>query len=60
MHLEIFLLAKGQKHADRQFHSIWISWNSGKEAKMAKCVAYKVDSNDQTTTDFEIKIFLSY
>ena len=60
MHLEIFLLAKGGKHADWQFHSIWISWNSGKEAKMAKCVAYKVDSNGWTTTDFEIKIFLTY
>ena len=44
MHLEIFLLAKGEKHADWQFHRVRISWNSGKEAKMAKCVVYKVDS----------------
>ena len=45
MHVEIFKLAKGEKHADWQFCSIWISWNSGKEAKIAKCEANKVDSN---------------
>ena len=27
------------------------------KAKMAKCVAYKVDSNGWTTTDFEIIFF---